>query len=215
MEPGRSTNVGRRGREDGAVGSDGRTERAQDPRGDRGGVDQVLRTDNVNWKAIAAGALATVATFLLLGLLALGINLLADDSGASDWVSAIIGLISFFVGGYVAGKALDHRRDESSAQDRPDGRRGLLNGLLSWALATVIILVLSGLGLGQLFGPVGDLMGPLDPEQISDAARDAALGGFLTLLLWALASAAGGWLGEKATDSRRAAVHTMGTGARR
>ena len=157
--------------------------------GARGGG---ARSEGVNWRAITAGALATVATFLLLGLLALGIDLLADDTGASDWISAIIGAISFLVGGYVAGRALDHQRDERSAGDRAEGRRGLINGLLSWALATVIILVLSGLGLGQFFGPVGDLLGPLDPELISDAARDAALGAFFTLLLWALASAVGG-----------------------
>ena len=173
------------------------------------------RSEGVDWRAITAGALATVATFLVLGLLALGINLLANDSGASDWVSAIIGAISFLVGGYVTGSALDHRREARSARDRPDGRRGLINGLLSWALATVIILVLSGLGLGQLFGPVGDLLGPLDPEQISDAARDASLGAFFTLLLWALASALGGYFGEKANDSRRPAAHRTTAEARR
>jgi hypothetical protein len=173
------------------------------------------RSEGVNWRAITAGALAAVATFLLLGLLALGIDLLADDTGASDWISTIIGAISFLVGGYVAGSALDHlRRDERSAGDRADGRRGLINGLLSWALATVIILVHSGLGLGQLFGPVGDLLGPLGPEQISDAARDAALGAFFTLLLWALASALGGYLGEKAND-RRPTSHRTTAEARR
>jgi hypothetical protein len=172
------------------------------------------RSEGVNWRAITAGALAAVATFLLLGLLALGIDLLADDTGASDWISAIIGAISFLVGGYVAGRALDHGRDERSAGDRADGRRGLNNDLLSWALATVIILVLSGLGLGQLFGPVGDLLGPLDPEQISDAARDASLGAFFTLLLWGLASALGGYLGEKAND-RRPTTHRTTAEARR
>jgi hypothetical protein len=33
------------------------------------------RSEGVNWRAITAGALAAVATFLLLGLLALGIDL--------------------------------------------------------------------------------------------------------------------------------------------
>ncbi len=168
-----------------------------------GGIDgSGARSEGVNWRAVTAGALAAVATFMLLGLLALGIDLLADDTGASDWISAIIGAISFLVGGYVAGRLLDHPRDERSAGDRAEGRRGLINGLLSWALATVIILVLSGLGMGQLFGPVGDLLGPLDPELISDAARDAALGAFFTLVLWALASALGGYVGEKANDRR-------------
>lgn len=48
--------------------------------------------------------------------------------------------------------------------------------------------MLSGLGMGTLFGPVGDMMGALDTEQISEAARDAALGAFFSLLLWAIAS---------------------------
>lgn len=204
MEPGRETNIDRPVAGEGEVGGGG-TRRASEPQRDRGGVDEVVRSDNMNWKAITAGALATVATFLLLGLLALGIDLLADDSGVSDWVSAIIGLIAFFVGGYVAGKALNHKAD---------GRRGLLNGLLSWALATVTILVLSGLGLSHLFGPVGDMMGSLDTEQISQAARDAALGAFITLLLWALMSALGGWLGEKSAD-RSPDVHTIGAGGAR
>jgi|SRR5215204_1389980 len=192
--------------------------------GIRGGDERSISTDRsgntdsstvgIRWGAIAAGALAAVGTFLLLGLLALGIDLLANDTGASDWVSAIIGVISFLVGGYVAGRALDHQRDERSAGDRAEGRRGLINGLLSWALATVIILVLSGLGMGQLFGPVGDLLGPLDPELISDAARDASLGAFFTLLLWALASAVGGYIGEKAVD-RRPTAHRTSAEARR
>ena len=173
------------------------------------------RAEGVDWRAITAGALATVATFLLLGLLALGINLLANDSGASDWVSAIIGAISFLVGGYVTGSALDHRREVRSTGDRADGRRGLINGLLSWASATVLLLVLSGLGFEQLFAPVGDLTGSLSPEQISDAARDASLGAFFTLLLWALASALGGYFGEKANDSRRPAAHRTTAEARR
>jgi len=137
-----------------------------------------------------AGALATLATFLLLGLLALGIDLLVDeDSGAAlDWVSVIIGLLAFLVGGYVAGRILGEHRDAPAEGARDAGRHGVRHGLLTWALTTVLILVLSGLGLGTLFGPVGDMMGPLDPEQISQAARDGALGAFFSLLLWAIAS---------------------------
>lgn len=148
------------------------------------------RRDAIHWESIVAGALATLATFLLLGLLALGIDLLVDeDSGAAlDWVSVIIGFISFLVGGYVAGRILGEDRDAPAEGARDVGRHGVRHGLLTWALTTVLILVLSGLGLGTLFGPVGDMMGPLDPEQISQAARDGALGAFFSLLLWAIAS---------------------------
>jgi hypothetical protein len=148
------------------------------------------RHDAIHWQSIVAGALAAISTFLLLGLLALGIDLLVDeDSGAAiDVVSVIIGFISFLVGGYVAGRILGEHRDAPAEGAREVGRHGVRHGLLTWALATLLILVLSGLGLGTLFGPVGDMMGPLDPEQISQAARDAALGAFLSLLLWAIAA---------------------------
>ena len=148
------------------------------------------RHDAIHWESIVAGALATLATFLLLGLLALGIDLLVDeDSGAAlDWVSVIIGFLSFLVGGYVAGRILGDHRDTPTEGARDAGRHGVRHGLLTWALATLLILVLSGLGMGTLFGPVGDMMGALDTEQISEAARDAALGAFFSLLLWAIAS---------------------------
>ena len=100
-------------------------------------------------------------------------------------VLVIIGLVAFLVGGYVTGRTLGEDRDAPAEGARDAGRHGLLHGILTWALATVVILVLSGLGVGTLFGAMGDMMGPLDPEQISQAARDGALGAFCSLLLWA------------------------------
>lgn len=149
-----------------------------------------IHDDGIHWGAIVAGALTVLATFLLLGLLALGIDLLVDeDSGAAlDWVSVIIGLVAFLIGGYIAGRTLGEDRDAPAEGARDAGCHGLLHGILTWALATLLILVLSGLGLGTLFGPVGDMMGPLDPEQISQAARDGALGAFVSLVLWAISS---------------------------
>ncbi len=91
----------------------------------------------------------------------------------------IIGLVAFLVGGYVTGRTLGEDRDAPAEGARDAG----LHGILTCALATVVILVLSGPGVGTLFGPVGDMMGPLDPEQISQAARDGALGTFFSLLL--------------------------------
>lgn len=172
------------------------TRREEVPGTARQGLDDTSATDRrdaIHWESIVAGALAALATFLLLGLLALGIDLLVDeDSGAArDWVSVIIGFISFLVGGYVAGRILGEDRNAPTEGAREGGRHGLRHGLLTWALATLLILVLSGLGLGTLFGPVGDMMGALDPEQISEAARDAALGAFFSLLLWAIASVVG------------------------
>jgi hypothetical protein len=64
-------------------------------------------------------------------------------------VSAILGLIAFFVGGAVAGMTSAVR----------GAVPGLVNGFLVWALGTVLILLLSALGLGQVFGALGNVVG--------------------------------------------------------
>ena len=61
------------------------------------------RRDAIHWESIVAGALAALATFLLLGLLALGIDLLVDeDSGAAiDVVSVVFVILPFLAGAKV------------------------------------------------------------------------------------------------------------------
>jgi hypothetical protein len=150
-----------------------------------------------------------LATFLLLNLLAIGLGLVGigpDDQGAGGWVPAVIGLIAFFTGGSVAGMTSAVR----------GALTGFLNGLMVWALGVVLILALSALGLGQLFGTLGNLAGQagggllgnltnrvpdVDPAQVAQAVRDGALGAFFGLLLSALASALGGFLGGRSDDA--------------
>jgi hypothetical protein len=81
------------------------------------------------------------------------------------------------------------------------------------------MLVLSALGLGQVFGAIGNLVGQLnllaggslnvpgmnvDPQQLVNALRTGALVGFFSLLISAVAAALGGWLGGR-TDARTSA----------
>lgn len=164
--------------------------------------------DSARWGPIWAGLIAALTTFLLLELLAFGTGLLSinlDPSGASQtsaWVSAIIGLIAFFTGGSVAGMTSSVRGTAT----------GLLNGFLVWALGTVLILVLSALGLGQIFGALGNLLGQfnllqgglnvpgVDPQQLLSAVRTTALVAFFSLLLSAIAAALGGWLGGRTNE---------------
>ena len=89
-----------------------------------------------------------------------------------------------------------------------------MNGFLVWALGTVLILLLSALGLGQIFGALGNVAGQLgvlqnlqsanvpdvDPAQIVQAVRSGAIGAFFGLLLSALASMLGGFLGGRSSD---------------
>jgi hypothetical protein len=78
-----------------------------------------------------------------------------------------------------------------------------------WALGTVLILVFSALGVGQLFGAVGNLFtqfrslvlipegNPQAIQQIADTIASTAFVAFLSMLLPALAAAVGGWLGAR------------------
>ena len=140
------------------------------------------RRGRVRWDSIWAGVLVAIPTFLLLELLALGIGLPVAGTSAADWISAIIGLIAFFIGGCLAGWTSSRRRDATL---------GLLNGLLVWALGTVLVLALSAFGLVPLFGLLGEVV-----------VGGAALGAFFGLLLSALAAALGGWVGGRTVSLR-------------
>ncbi len=185
--------------------------RASEVREDRDdGRDFVYRRDSARWGSIWAGLITAVVTFLLLQLLAIGLGLVGlgpTDTG-SGWVPAIVGLIAFFTGGSVAGMTSAVR----------GAGTGLLNGFLVWALGTVLILLLSALGLGQIFGALGNVVGQLgvlqqlqqggipqgatnvDPAQVAQAVRTGAIAAFFGLLVSALASMLGGLLGGRSSD---------------
>lgn len=163
--------------------------------------------DLVRWGPIVAGLVTAIGTFLLLSTLALALGLQAAPAGtdpgdagaAAGIVTAIIALLSFFVGGFVAARA-------AAVEGRASG---LLNGFLVWALGIILILVLAASGLGALFGAAGDLFAQyraagspqpdvdVNPNQLGDAIRAGAFGAFLGLALPALAAALGGLLGAR------------------
>jgi hypothetical protein len=155
-----------------------------DARSGQGTGATVLR-GIVRWDSIWAGVLVAITTFLLLELLARGIGLRVAGTSAADWILPIIGLIAIFIGGYIAGWTSSGLRDATF---------GLLNGLLVWALGTVLVLGLSAFGLGRLFGILG-ILGEV-------VVRGPALGAFFGLLLSALAAALGGWLGGRTVSLR-------------
>lgn len=163
--------------------------------------------DTIRWGPIWAGLLAALASYLLLSVLALAAGALTVDAvGApgtvvtvTGWATAIIGLIAFFAGGLVAGTSLAVRGTIA----------GLLSGFLVWALGAVLILAFSALGVGQLFGALGDLFtqfralvviqesSPEVVQLIADAIAGTAFAAFLSMLLPAIAATLGGWLGAK------------------
>jgi hypothetical protein len=147
------------------------------------------------------GVLTALTAFSLLELLVWGMRLPAGSDrldisygiGVAGWVTGFLGLLTFLVGGYVAGMI-------SKVRDR---RPGLRAGLLVWIFGTLLILSLSALGpdtLGALWGAPADVMGTDisadNTGTATDTVRSDALGSFFSLLSWGLAAALGGWLGN-------------------
>ena len=162
--------------------------------------------DRVRWGPIWAGLLMAIATFVVLTTIAVGIGAHTVRSGAdtsdagiaSAIVTAVLGLIAFFVGGFIASRSA-----------AVVGRGfGALNGLLVWALGLGLILALAALGLGSLFGASGDLfaqyrqLGSPQPEgvdanAVAEGIRNSSLGAAAGMLLPAIAAALGGLLGAR------------------
>ena len=170
---------------------------------EHGDGDSLARRDSIRWGPIWAGLITALTIFLLLQLLAIGIGIvgIGPNETGGGWVSGLIGLIAFFLGGLVAGITSAVRGTLP----------GLVNGFLVWALGTVLILLLSALGLGQIFGALGNVIGQVgvlqniqqggvnapdvDPSQVASAVRTSAIGAFFGLLLSAVAATIGGLIG--------------------
>lgn len=163
--------------------------------------------DRIRWGPIWAGLITTLTSFLVLEMLMYGLGLLTVDvnpganSTSGPWITAIVGLIAFLAGGWIAG---------ATAAVRGSGA-GMANGFMVWGLATMLILVFSMLGLSSLFGAVGSALADfvnlsnlnvpqnvnIDTAQIAAQVRSGALWATLSLVITALAAAVGGWLGVK------------------
>ena len=187
-----------------------------------------VRRDRVHWGPIVAGLLTALTTLLMLSLLGLAIGLTTVNAGTAAaqggpppdagrnsaiW-AGISGILSFLLGGYVAGRtaALFNRG------------WGALNGALVFMLAVPLILWLAGQGLGTVLGSLGALSGalasnpgaaqaalgaagqaqaaaqnvqPIDIARSAEAARNTAWGTLAGSLLGLAASGLGGWLGTR------------------
>jgi hypothetical protein len=187
-----------------------------------------LRRDRVHWGPIVAGLLMALTALLLLSLLGLAVGLTTLNAGTAAaqggppadagrnsaiW-AGIAGILSFLLGGYVAGRT-------AAVFNRG---WGALNGALVFMLAVPLILWLAGQGLGTVFGSLGNLSGalasnpgaaqaaqgagaqaqaaaqnvqPIDVARAAEAARNTAWGTLAGSLLGLAASAFGGWLGTR------------------
>ena len=172
--------------------------------------------DRVRWGPIWAGLVAALGVFLLLSTIAVAIGALAVDSGADaedaglagGIVSAVLALIAFLVGGFIASRS-------ATVMNRG---YGALNGFLVWALGVVLILALAAFGLGSLFGASGDLFEQyrnlgspqpegVDPESVAEGIRNSSLGALVAMLLPAVAATLGGWLGAREEAAAPTTTH--------
>lgn len=201
-----------------------------------------LMRDRVRWGPIVAGFLTALTSLLVLNLLGLAVGLTTVNAGTAAaqggpppdlgrnsaiW-GAISGIISFLLGGYVAGRT-------AAVFDRG---WGALNGALVFLLGVPITFWLAGQGLGALLGTLGGLapslnvdpataqgaanqaanqaqqtaqnIQPIDVAQAAERARNAAWAALMAVLLGLGAGALGGWLGtrrEVEIDRRTGQVH--------
>lgn len=187
-----------------------------------------LHRDRVHWGPIVAGLLTALTALLLLSLVGLAIGLTTVNAGTAAAQGApppdagrnsaiwagIAGIVSFLLGGYVAGRT-------AAVFNRG---WGALNGALVFMLAVPLILWLAGQGLGTVLGSLGNLSGalasnpgaaeaaqgaagqaqsavqnvqPADVARAAEAARNTAWGTLAGSLLGLGASAFGGWLGTR------------------
>ena len=177
----------------------------------------VAPRDLVRWGPVVAGLVVAFTLFLLLTVLLVAIGVQAvrvgdpnvdDAAGIGAIGTAIIALVSFFIGGYVAGRS-------SAAAGTWSG---ILNGFLVWGLGLLLVLLLAGMGLGGLLGSAGELFqqyraaGSPQPDvntgDLLQGIRESAFPAFLSLALPAIAAAVGGWLGGRTGADRLADVRS-------
>lgn len=163
-----------------------------------------ISREGVDWGAVWGGLLTAIGLFVLLSVLATAVGITATQETAVDAgeasriggvVSAVLALLAFFAGGYVAGHM-------SGAHDNASGA---LNGFLVWALALVLILILAAFGAGAAFGTLAQSFGPaipgeVDPNAAAEGAQSAAWIAFISLGLAATAATLGGWMGSETDD---------------
>jgi hypothetical protein len=161
--------------------------------------------DRVRWGPVWAGALVALSVFVVLQLFFFAVGVLGPGYGGNTTggiVSGVLALVSFFIGGLLAGASTVWR----GAGD------GLLHGVLVWALSMLGILVLAMIGGGSVLGPLATLLGAqqqgitIDPVLVLRSARQAAGWAALGLGLSVAAAAIGGMVGSKLWPRRKNSV---------
>jgi cation transport ATPase len=166
-----------------------------------------VRHDRIRWGAVWTGVLTALSIYIVLqllffalGWLDLGIN--GADGTTRAIVSGALALIAFFLGGAAAGaSALWHRAND-----------GMVNGIVTWAVAVIALLGIALVGGGALVGSLADTAtqfvnlraagAGVDPIEATRTAQQTAGATALGLGLSMIAAALGGSIGAKLWPGR-------------
>ncbi|TAK31314.1 MAG: hypothetical protein EPO21_17605 [Chloroflexota bacterium] len=155
-----------------------------------------LHRDITRWGPIFGGFVATIATAIVLSVLggALGLSTMGGQATGEISTSAaiwggIVLLVSFFVGGYVAGRTATPGNAVFA----------VFNSALVWAISLVFGVLLAAIGLGSVVGLLGlsvpSLFGAA-PDTLPAAQTATSLWvAFIGMLVALAAAVVGGLVG--------------------
>jgi hypothetical protein len=115
---------------------------------------RTILINRVTWGAVIAGVAVSLVTQLLLNMLGLGLGASTLDPGSGDNPEAstfsiaagiwwtVSGVIAAFIGGHVAGRL----------SGQPKGSTTGWHGLISWAVATLVVFYLLTSAVGGIIG---------------------------------------------------------------
>ncbi len=162
---------------------------------------QADRPDIVHWAPVWAGIMGTFGILIVLGLLGLAVGFSGNvispvgaiNMGTLIW-SAIIILIAFFVGGWIAGRTSSFRGIRTPA---------MITGSMVWALGMVFVILMTAIGVGGVAGSALVLFGL--PGVVSAAAasvQQVAIAALITVVLAYGLSVLGAMWGSNAMSER-------------
>lgn len=180
-------------------------EKVQHPAMERGMTSGSFDGDRTRWGPIWGGLITTVSTFLLMEMFVVWVGWLTISAGSGGiastgraWITWIVTVIAFFLGGLVAALV---------SPVRGMFARGI-DGFLVWGLGVALMIAGSLVGGGLIFGSIGSTImriTMLTPSHTGTAAnlsgiagdaQTAAFWAFITLITTAAAAVIGSWLGN-------------------